>query len=394
MNRAYLFITALFVLIFMSCQSAKKNNTERQNEIELIAEKQLVFPLDEQTYYLSKSMFQFEENGKEYLHFENTRKSLYNIVIFDIENRQIAKQIPLHKTGPNGLPAVFGSRPSPGAQYILVAQNNISRISSINDKGEVIRNYNFQTPESQFTSLHLGSYYNTPGFVKDSCLFLKIGIPKPDMKREDWPKTHMFASLDLRTGKVKWVPIFYPPIFKEEYENIDGGYGFSYDYNYKENRLICGFFGYDSLMVTDDLKHIRWYNAKSKYLKSMKPKLGNAMAGINSIIEFCEAPMYWHIMYDKYRDVYYRFAEMPYKLAPNESPYDEPKGKEFSVIVLNEDFEIIGETKFPGKKYFYKMSFVGREGLYISENNLENPQFDENKLVFTCFKIKNASPNK
>ena len=70
MNRAYLFITALFVLIFMSCQSAKKNNTERQNEIELIAEKQLVFPLDEQTYYLSKSMFQFEENGKEYLHFE------------------------------------------------------------------------------------------------------------------------------------------------------------------------------------------------------------------------------------------------------------------------------------------------------------------------------------
>ena len=34
-------------------------------------------------------------------------------------------------------------------------------------------------------------------------------------------------------------------------------------------------------------------------------------------------PKYWHIMYDKYRNVYYRFAEMPYKLASNESPYDE-----------------------------------------------------------------------
>ena len=77
-----------------------------------------------------------------------------------------------------------------------------------------------------------------------------------------------------------------------------------------------------------------------------------------------------------------------------DSPYDEPKGKEFSVIVLNADFEIIGETRFPGKKYFYKMSFVGKEGLYISENDLENPQFDEYKLVFTCFKIKKASPNK
>ena len=39
-NKTYLFITALFVLIFMSCQSAKKNNTERQNEVELVAEKQ------------------------------------------------------------------------------------------------------------------------------------------------------------------------------------------------------------------------------------------------------------------------------------------------------------------------------------------------------------------
>ena len=39
---------------------------------------------------------------------------------------------------------------------------------------------------------------------------------------------------------------------------------------------------------------------------------------------------------------------MPYKLAPNESPYDEPKGKEFSVIVLNADFEIIGEYPYVG----------------------------------------------
>lgn len=65
----------------MSCQSTKKNNAERQNEVELVAEKQLAFPLDEQTYYLSISIYQFEENGKEYLHFENTRKSLYDIVI-------------------------------------------------------------------------------------------------------------------------------------------------------------------------------------------------------------------------------------------------------------------------------------------------------------------------
>lgn len=113
MNRTLLFISLFSIFTLVSCQSSPKNEAGKQNEVELVAEKQLTFPLDEQTYYLSKSMFQFEENGKEYLHFENTQKSLYDIVIFDIENQQIAKRIPLHKTGPNGLPAVFGSRPSP-----------------------------------------------------------------------------------------------------------------------------------------------------------------------------------------------------------------------------------------------------------------------------------------
>ena len=173
MNRTLLFISLFSIFTLVSCQSSPKNEAGKQNEVELVAEKQLAFPLDEQTYYLSKSMFQFEENGKEYLHFENTQKSLYDIVIFDIENQQIAKRIPLHKTGPNGLPAVFGSRPSPDSQYILVAQNNISRLSSINSQGEIIRNYNFQTPEGRFTPLSFGSYYNAPAFIKDSCIFLR-----------------------------------------------------------------------------------------------------------------------------------------------------------------------------------------------------------------------------
>ena len=46
-----------------------------------------------------------------------------------------------------------------------------------------------------------------------------------------------------------------------------------------------------------------------------------------------------------------------------------------------------------GIKYFYKMSFVGRDGLYISENNLANPKFDEVKLVFACFALEDIKEN-
>ena len=163
----------------------------------------------------------------------------------------------------------------------------------------------------------------------------------------------------------------------------------AYDYNVKENRLVCSFDFYDSIMVTDNLKDVKWYNAKSKYLKSMKPNVDNHTNDLNALIKYMEKPKYFHLLYDKYRDVYYRFAIMPCELAKNESPYDyfAPKAREFSVIILNNEFEIIGETKFPGNKYFFLMSFVGKDGLYISENNLANPDFDEDKLVFSCFKL-------
>ena len=93
-------------------------------------------------------------------------------------------------------------------------------------------------------------------------------------------------------------------------------------------------------------------------------------------------------MYDKYRDVYYRKVRHPYELKANESPFEDPTGREFSIIIFDKDLNIIGETKIPGNKYLYKMSFVGRDGLYISENNEANPEFDEDKLVFACFKLE------
>ena len=151
--------------------------------------------------------------------------------------------------------------------------------------------------------------------------------------------------------------------------------------------MVCSLTGYDSIMVSDDLKQVRWHNGKSRYLKSIRPRVYEAN-GFDWLRESKGGPKYHNIMYDKYRDVYYRIAEFPYEFKANESPFDDPKGREFSVIVFDKDFNIIGETKFPGNKYFYKMSFVGRDGLYISENNLANPEFDENKLVFACFKLE------
>ena len=213
------------------------------------------------------------------------------------------------------------------------------------------------------------------------------------MKTHEWKDVSMFTYLNMKNGEVGPLPLHYPSIFDKDVENPAGGFSFSYEYNYNQNRLVCSFCGYDSLMVSDDLQNVRWYNGKSRYMESIRPVLQETSEGLQALVKLKERGEYHNLMYDKYRDVYYRFVELPYELKQNESPFDDPRGREFSIIIFDKDFNIIGETKFPGNKYFYKMSFVGRDGLYISENNLANPDFDENKLVFACFKLEDIKGN-
>ena len=390
-NIPLLFIT-LSLLCLCSCQT-KTEQTTATYDISLKEAKKITLPIDENTYYLSKSMFQFEEDNKEYLSFGNFEKNQYEIILYDIEKEDIHKRIPLMKEGPNGVNGIIGLKPYDGSKSFLCFQHNSFRFSIIDGEGNLLKQFSTAPQDKKFMmSIDGISYFHYPSFVIDSVIHFHqgpqyLGSRERGIKQEDWKEFHMFASLNFRNGKIDWL-LNFPSIFDHDVKNPAGGHGFSYDYNYKENRLVCSFTGYDSLMVTDDLQHIRWYDGKSRYLKTMRPILPEANLGVQALVDMKEAPQYLHIMYDKYRDLYYRFAEHPCELGPNEAFMNDPKAREFSVIIFDKDFNIIGETKFPGNKYLYKMSFVGRDGLYISENNEANPEFDEDKLVFACFKLE------
>ena len=380
-------ILFLVVLAHLYACSSSKSGEDAIYSKELVESKKVTLPCDENTYFLSKSIFQFEEDGKEYLHFENSRKGQYEIITFDLEKQDVHKRLPIAPEGPNGIPAMYGSKPFPDSKNYLISQTLAFRVTQMDGDGNVLRNYQLKSP-GRFVRIMLGSFCYYPSFVRDSILY--FNQPVASRKKRNLDRYPIFATLDLRTGELGFAPLDFPKTFKGDYSHIRSGDGFTYDFNYKENRLVCSFLESDSIMVTDDLTHTKWYNAKSQFLDSMIPYLNAPEEDVQDLIRWEGKAKYWHIMYDKYRDVYYRFAEMPCELAKDENPYDEfsHKSREFSVIILDKDFRIIGETKFPGNKYFIRMSFVGRDGLYISENNLANPEFDEDKLVFACFALE------
>ena len=57
----------------------------------------------------------------------------------------------------------------------------------------------------------------------------------------------------------------------------------------------------------------------------------------------------------------------------------------FSVLILDKDLNLVGETLMPDNCYRSNLYYVGDDGLYMSTNHYNNPDFDEDSLRFERF---------
>jgi len=94
------------------------------------------------------------------------------------------------------------------------------------------------------------------------------------------------------------------------------------------------------------------------------------------------------VRYDKYQKLIYVLLHLPIdKEKFNRKKRYSFNDKDIAVIVLNDKFEKLAETILPIENYQRNM-FINKEGLWVSNNNPNNPDFDESKLSFTLFKLE------
>ncbi|WP_455663732.1 DUF4221 family protein [Phocaeicola sp.] len=365
---------SLLVLLFMlSCN--KKQSLAFDDQVFLEGGDTLVFPLDAFTFYDSKAIFQFEDNGKEYLFFQNERrKGAPRIIIFDMEKQNVFKTVPLYEEGPNGIVVISGGWPLDMNHFIVSTLSIYCYI--IDDKGNILNKIQLcnggwkdwkDMYKEEYCISTFKSYYYTPAIVRDSLLYFnqcRVGYPH---KPEDWKNISMFAYTGLNDGIMKKTEFNYPSIFDEEEVLMTKSYDPEFSYADTGKDVAVSLRQHDSILVSSDFKHIRTYNAKSRYFPSIRPRPYNAYKDLLVWLqEEALKPHYLHLLYDKYRDVFYRFALMPYQFPKGKLPTGDASGQEFSIIILNNKYEIIGETRFPGNTYHYRMCFVGKKGLYLS----------------------------
>ena len=241
MKKEHTLLITLSILCLCACQTKTEKTTDPYNT-SLVESKKITLPIEDKKEFLSRSIFQFEEDGKEFLSFGAfERRRQYEIILFDLEKEDVHKRIPLVYDGPDGLPAIRGVKSLNGSQSFLTFRHNCFRFSIIDGEGKLLKDFSTEARDNMFICCNDGiSYCYTPSFVIDSVLYFSATpqYREGGIKRHHWQEFPLFTSLDLRNGDIDW-HMHYPSIFDQDVENPAGGYEFTYDYNYQQNRLVC-----------------------------------------------------------------------------------------------------------------------------------------------------------
>jgi hypothetical protein len=92
--------------------------------------------------------------------------------------------------------------------------------------------------------------------------------------------------------------------------------------------------------------------------------------------------------YDKYRECYYIVIRKREKVLINGTAMNNrfiyPN---CYILILDKNLKHMGEVFLPDDIYSFKMMFITPDGLYISEDNVNNPSFSEDYMRFKLFKL-------
>ena len=372
----------LLVFAVLSC-SGKKNNLN--NKVSLYAtDKMKSFNLDSDTKYNAFYLYPFSDSvGKEYLSFLNYSSN--QVLFYDLKSCNFLFKINMPAEGPDGIVQPSG--------YYIKDLDNIyltsyaySGLIQVDTASHIIKRIPYGKTDSGFKFL--------PSYVLSSHPYTipysiggRIHLMPPLVERFcPADKTPLCVSIDTVSSQFVASEITYTDVLSEE-ELAANDTRCSRVFDGKT--FIYSFYVDEDIIIADkDHKEFRRIKSASQYIKSPVEKQKQGVKGPQSNLEVAR---YGDLIYDKFRKVYYRFAypqvELDDKLNwRGKAVYGR---KKFSVIILDEQFNRLGETLFPESIYNSYVFFVNKDGLYISRDyQVGIGNQSEDFMTFELFELK------
>ena len=375
----YYSIISLFLLGSYSCKGEKG---EPQDNYTLEATENIKsYPLDSYVKYNPFYLWTFEENGKRYLSFLNYGTT--QLYFYDFDTEKFLSKVTLEQEGPDGVGMLSGYYIK-DFNHIYVSSYIYQGIIRVDTTGVIVQKIPYRKTGSGYkiiSSYNASSHpYLPPIFIGD-----KMYITQQNNERFcPAEKTPISVVIDTVQKKYTSLPLTFSILTEKQKESNGDDFSRTYD----GKNFIYSFYVDEDILVTSiDHAEVKRIRAKSRYIDSPDEEQPlNAQKGPQLNLELAR---YGDLMYDPYREVYYRFAYPKTELDDKinwmgKAVYGR---KKFSVIILDKDFQIIGETLFPEAIYNPYASFVSKEGLYISRDYQINYDQSEDFMTFELFKL-------
>ena len=367
MNRNLIVITLFISSCIIDCED------KRYDKYELVDAGSIKIEIDSSTSYSSGLFSVFNTDTMEYLVVENEYKN--SIQFYSLETLKKVHEIVIDRTGKNGVNKLRGFTVISLDSILVYDKLTLYNVLLVDKKSKVLDRINMTSNMSSGASLmNHSSITRSPDIYYRNKIYFFV---YPNIKKEKMKFEYVF---DLHTKEQRFMDnIMQPEIYSGKLwgsvhnlaSRIKGPKDlFIYSWAIDPYIRVTNFTTVDTM-----------YLAKSNYISEIKPYNGTD----NYMKYFIETPLYGSIIWDKYRKVYYRFAHsgIPYT-SPDTGLPQSDENKVTSIIILDEDFEVIGETLLqPTYKYFVRDWFLSKEGLFISNSHFENPEINEGYMSFS-----------
>lgn len=378
-------ILVLFIIYCFSCK-----NQQNIDEYTLIPSGGIISFEVPNDCKNSTSCLQYysDSSGETFLCYLND--DFNKILFYEFSTQNLSSEIEMPQRGPNGVGGIR-SFVVHNLDSILLTTGQMNVLFLIDSSGVVKNKFkagNIMNGEHNVYFQHSSTVYRNLN-IKSGNIFIGthlLTFPGP----EEIQKFKLCLKIDMKNNNQELLPLKYPSLGSRDKEAVYSSFGAQII----GNRFIYSFRSSHNIFITEDHETFQTLPAKSKFIKE-DFKLPDLQSGYHSIVKSnLEHPMYGSLIYDPYRNVYYRFVypgvnqDSSIEAMSIQKLMDASRFKPiFSVMILDSTLEIIGEKSMPQNTYDWVMTFVNKDGLYISDNHPQNPNFDGNRLRFELFEL-------
>jgi hypothetical protein len=377
----------LFLFILISCDQKvedisnyqEKNGRDYTKIFEFDIVKQLKFKLEPPMRYSTNSISSSIIDGEEIISYLDSDNQ--SILTFSSKSGELLKNIPLEIEGPNGV----GNIGYISAHYylnndsIFLYNRQVSPLYLINSKGEIRRKYkvtdysgasNFPVPNSSTMSpIH---------FWNNSLLF-SCGIQNYE---DDFTGYPSLLQLDLNDGEIDYLSTF-PEIYSKAFWGAYFKYDPSIALNTRKKEVIISYpIDHNIHVFNLESGLVKQYYVGSEFFEEIPPykndpsfflKRNPSERDENETNHAFSTSEYRGIIYDEWRELFYRVALIRPSI---ETVISGDRRFSFSIIIFNENYEKVGETKLPNDKYDPSSIFLTMDGLAIFRKDLYSDNED------------------